>query len=194
MNLTPRKDELRESPFNPRVMNGEALEIESWNSCNSPFRSGYSLIEMLVYISVLAVLMGVGYAAVYRSMDNSVALRRNAEDITRALSVGEIWRADVRNSGSTVRLENASSEPILHLRKSGKEISYRFAEQTVFRRTGKSGWTPLLRNVKSCEFVSESRAVRVWRWELELLPQRKKLNHTRPLFTFIAAPSAVDPQ
>ena len=66
MNLTPRKDELRESPFNPRVMNGEALEIESWNSCNSPFRSGYSLIEMLVYISVLAVLMGVGYIIGFR--------------------------------------------------------------------------------------------------------------------------------
>jgi hypothetical protein len=39
MKLTPRKDELHESPFNPRTMIGEALEIESWDSCNSSFRN-----------------------------------------------------------------------------------------------------------------------------------------------------------
>ena len=204
MKITFRKDELHESQ--DRIGRTDGLHESPFPNCETKlvrnnhedsrklsFQAGYSLIELLIYIGVLAVLMTVGYSAVYRAMDNSAALRRNADDIARAIRVGEIWRADIRNSYSTARLDSASAEPVLHLRKSGKEISYRFAEHTVFRRTGNSGWTPLLRNVKSCEFVSDPRAVTVWRWELELLPQRKKLSRTRPLFTFIAAQPALNP-
>ena len=193
MKTIPGKAELHGSRF--MIPNGSLFVSQSSNgdSCNSSFRGGYSLIEMLVYISVLATLLGVGYTAIYRAMDNSIALRRNAEDITRAIRVGEIWRADMRDLGRTAHLETVSNGSILHLRKAGREVSYRFADHTVCRRIGTGQWTPLLHNVKSCEFFSETRSVQVWRWELELLPQRKKLNHVRPLFTFIAAP-ATNPQ
>src|ERR1019366_10279726 len=54
---------------------------------------GYLLIEALVYIGVVAALLGVAYAAAYRSIDRSIALRRSADDITSALHAGERWRA-----------------------------------------------------------------------------------------------------
>ena len=38
----------------------------------------YLMIEALVYIAVVFVLLGAGYAAMYRCVDNSIALRRNA--------------------------------------------------------------------------------------------------------------------
>lgn len=156
--------------------------------------NAYSLIEMLVYISVLAVLMGVGYAAVYRCMDNSTGLRRNAEDIASALRAGEMWRADVRAAGSNARIETNSNNRILHLPQPDKSVAYRFTESTLARQVGDGGWTPLLRNVKACEFLPEPRSVPAWRCELELQPRRKTLTFTRPLFTFLAVPSTASSQ
>jgi hypothetical protein len=42
---------------------------------------GYLLVECLAYIGVLFVLLGVSYLALFRCINNSVALRRNAEDL-----------------------------------------------------------------------------------------------------------------
>src|SRR5258706_15721800 len=64
-------------------------------SSNSRAANGIMLIECLVYTVVLLILLGVAYAAFYRCMENSVALRRNAEDITTALQAGERRRAGV---------------------------------------------------------------------------------------------------
>src|SRR5439155_11435731 len=68
-------------------------------------RSGYMLIEALVYIGVSFLLLGIGFAAMYRCIDNSVGLRRSADDITSALHAGERWRADVRATVRPVQLE-----------------------------------------------------------------------------------------
>ena len=70
---------------------------------------GYLLIEALVYIGVVAALLGVAYAAAYRCIDRSIALRRNANDITSALHAGERWRANVRAATSQVRLESTEA-------------------------------------------------------------------------------------
>ena len=58
--------------------------------------AGFQLIEALVYIAVVFVVLGAGYEALYRCIDSSITLRRNADDITNALHAGERWRADVR--------------------------------------------------------------------------------------------------
>src|SRR5512137_1852725 len=58
--------------------------------------AGYLLTEALVYISVVVVILGIGYAAMYRSIRYSLDLRRSAEDISKALNVGERWRDDIR--------------------------------------------------------------------------------------------------
>ncbi len=47
-------------------------------------RRGYSLLECLVYIAVLAVVLNVSFLAYYRYDQHTRNLRRNADDITRA--------------------------------------------------------------------------------------------------------------
>ena len=153
-------------------------------------KNGISLIEMLVYMSVLLVIMGVGYAALYNCMDYSTALRRSSDDIVNALHAGENWRAEMRTSAGQIQLETTPDEQIIRLRGTHGEVSYRFANNTIFRRLGNNEWSPVLARVKASTFTSESRHnVAVWRWELELQTRTKKVNRVLPLFTFIAVPA-----
>jgi len=153
------------------------------------FRAGFSLVEVLVYMTVMVVLVGVGYVALYRSMDTSNALRRNGEDIANALRAGENWRADVRAANGQIQQTNTAEESILSLPGTRGEVSYRFAEHTLFRRMGNNPWSPVLKNVEASTFILETRPnTTVWRWELELQPRAKKLTSLRPLFTFLAVP------
>lgn len=150
----------------------------------------YTLIEMLVYMSVLLVLLGIGYAALYRSMDNATALRESTDDIINAIHAGENWRADVRAAHGNIRLESSDAEQILSLPGSRGRISYRFAANTISRRIGGNDWTPVLANVKTSDFIADARQnVKAWRWELELRTHPKRVIRIRPLFTFIAVPA-----
>lgn len=155
---------------------------------------GMALIELLVYMTVLLVLMGVGYAAFYRCLDNTTALRQSADDIVNALHAGEDWRGDVRNA-ARIRLESTSAQQILHLSGPRGEVAYRFADNTVSRRTGDNPWSPFLSRVKASAFVSDPRHdVTAWRWELELQPHKKRISRIRPLFTFIAVAAGDSPK
>ena len=152
----------------------------------------YLLIEALVYISVIVALLGAGYAAMYRSVDSSFALRRNADDITGALHAGERWRADVRTANSQVRAENSNAGQLLYLEGTHGTVVYRVTTNTVFRSVGAGPWVRLLENVKSSTMVADKREyVTAWRWELEIQPRGKgsvKPGRVRPLFTFLAVP------
>jgi len=151
-------------------------------------REAFMLIECLVYMSMLAVLMGLGYAAMYRSMDASTGLRRNASDITQALNAGERWRDDVRAATQPLRVEHdKDGEIILHIPRVDTEVTYQFASNTVSRRVGSAEWSLALEHVNNSTFISDPRTrVTAWKWELELQPYRKSLTHLHPLFTFIA--------
>ena len=150
----------------------------------------YLLIEALVYISVVFVLLGAGYAAMYRCIDSSIALRRNADDITSALHAGERWRADVRSANSRVRLEDTAAGQFLYLEGANREVVYCFSTNGISRRLGAGTWVRLLPNVKSSTMQPDPREyVTAWRWELELQPRTTgsvKPGRVRPLFTFIA--------
>ena len=159
-------------------------------SSRSKIQGGFSLVELLVYMSVMVVLLGVGYVALYRSMDTTIALRRNGDDIANALRAGENWRADIRAAGGKIQSTNALDEQTITLPGRRGEVSYRFAEHKIFRRVGNSSWSPVLDNVNATTFISESRHdVTVCRWELELQTRTKKLSSIRPLFTFLAVPA-----
>ena len=150
----------------------------------------YLLIEALVYISVVFVLLGAGYAAMYRCIDSSIALRRNADDITSALHAGERWRADVRLANRQVRLEDTTAGQFLYLEGTNREVVYCFSTNGISRRLGGATWVRLLPNVKSSTMQPDPREyVTAWRWELELEPRTTgsvKPGRVRPLFTFIA--------
>ena len=153
---------------------------------------GYLLIEALVYIGVVAALLGVAYAAAYRSIDRSIALRRNADDITSALHAGERWRADVRTASSRVRLVNTDAGQLLYLDGPSHAVVYSFATNAVSRRLGMGPWVRLLPNVKSSSMTTDQREhVTAWRWELELQTRATgsvRPGRIRPLFTFLAVP------
>jgi type II secretory pathway pseudopilin PulG len=177
-----------------------AGNLSTRSACNSAIRqianlryarrNAFTLIECLVYMSLLFVLIGLGYMAMYRSMDASTGLRRNASDITQALNAGERWREDVRSATQALRVElNSDQETILHIPRADTEVSYRFASNTVSRRVGSTEWSLALEHVKNSIFISDPRTkVTAWKWEVELLPYRKGLTHLPPLFTFLAVP------
>ena len=152
----------------------------------------YLLLEALVYIAVLVAVLGAGYAAMYRCIDSSLALRRNADDITSALHAGERWRADVRSATSQARLETTEAGQLLAFDSPKGPISYRFSTNAILRSVGAGPWTRLLPNVKSSTMKSDPRQyASPWCWELELAPRTQgsvKPGRVRPLFTFIAVP------
>jgi hypothetical protein len=162
--------------------------------CEGRGRRGYLLTEALVYIGLVFVVLGVGYVAMYSCIDNSVILRRNADDIARALNTGERWRADVRAATQSIVLETGLNEPTLHLRGATNQVDYRYSGATLYRRLNSGTWVPLLDNVKASTMQADSRpVVAAWRWELELQPRARgslKASRVRPLFTFMAVAQA----
>ncbi len=159
---------------------------------------GYLLIEALVYIGVVVVLLGVGYSAMYRCIDSSIALRRNADDITTALHVGERWRADIRSATGGVRLEDTAPGQLIHLESASREVVYLYSTNGISRRLDQGPWVRLLPNVKSSTMQPDPRKhVTAWRWELELQPRATASvnpSRVRPLFTFIAVPASTASQ
>ena len=142
---------------------------------------GYSMIECLVYIAVFAVVLNLSFVAYYRYDQHTRNLRRNADDITRALRAGERWREDVRTA---IAPPHATGNGLVIPQQSG-EVAYIFTDGAVWRQTGATR-TIVLKQVKASTISDDSRQrVNAWRWELELAsPQKIVL--VRPLFTFTA--------
>src|SRR5439155_18922669 len=127
-------------------------------------------------------------------MDNSVTLRRNADDIANALHAGERWRADLRSAAGPVRWEDTADGRILHLAGAHGEVAYRFSAGAILRRRDSGPWSSLLTSVKASTMEADPRQkVTAWRWELELQTRIKgaaKPGRFRPLFTFVAVPES----
>jgi hypothetical protein len=117
------------------------------------------------------------------------ALRRNADDITQALNVGELWRADIRAATKPVQFD--ANERLLRIPHRDGDVAYKFTDAQVLRQTGTDApWVVVLPNVENSQMQSADRTqVAAWRWELELKTLRKPAT-TRPLFTFTAVPGA----
>ena len=147
----------------------------------------FTIFECLVYLGVLALLLGFGSFAFYRCYDHMKAMRRNSEDIISAVHAGEAWRNDVRRATKPPIFERA--DETLRIQRSDKQVAYRFANGQVLRQYSEAApWVVLLPRVKHSEMQADPRAhVAAWRWELELQSQQKTAR-VRPLFTFVAAP------
>lgn len=150
-------------------------------------RCAATLIECLVYIGVMTTILAVASIAFYRCFDHMRALRRNADDITRVLHIGELWRADVRLAVRPPTLDETNQT--LHVQLKNKVVDYRFGENEILRRTAADApWTSVLTNLSQSQMKLETRhGVAAWRWEIELRPLRKPAR-VQPLFTFTAVP------
>ncbi len=156
-------------------------------------RRGYLLIEALVYIGAVGLLLGVALIAMFRLIDNSLVLRRNADDIARAMHLGELWRSDVRSATKLTWVKDGGQQ-ILQLDGPSKRVQYRFTEGSLFRRIGPATWGRILEQVKASTMHREEQSgVINWRWDLELQPRSRGAvapTRMRPLFTFIAVPQS----
>jgi prepilin-type N-terminal cleavage/methylation domain-containing protein len=153
---------------------------------------GFTLIELLVYMAVFVVVVGCATKTFYDCWDNTKALRRNADEIARALDVGERWRADVREATGAARLKVTNGAEQFRIAGVAGEVTYTFANGEIRRQAGATAPNSLwLSNIKSSQMRSDARGhVSAWRWELELISGRRQ-PRLRPLFTFeCAAPSA----
>jgi Tfp pilus assembly protein FimT len=146
---------------------------------------GIALIECLVYMGLVVVVLAVAMTTFYQCWDDSKNLRRDADDIVRALHAGEQWRSDVRAATGPVRLTNTNDTEQLRIPVSAHQIIYTFSRGELRRRVGSAALDKvLLSNVKSLQMQSDLRQhVTAWRWELELKPVKKRTS-LRPLFTF----------
>ncbi len=155
-------------------------------------QDGYLLAEVLVYIGTVVMLVSLASVMLARCIDRSVALRRNAGEISAALQTGELWRADVRAAASAARIETNGGQQTLRLVSSRGKVAYRFSSKAVFRRLGQGPWVRVLDNVRASTMEPDPRRnITAWRWELELQPRGKgvaKPSRIRPLFTFLAVP------
>lgn len=153
-------------------------------------RAGYSMVELLVYIGVLAILLSVGFVAVERCMGNSWAFRRNVDELSRAMHAGELWRADVRAASGRVRRETSGGLDVFRIPTRHGEISYRMETNSVLRHFGAGSWTTVLEDVKASVMQPDARqTVNAWRWEVELV----RADHAAirgPLFSFVAVPGS----
>lgn len=164
-----------------------APQPSSLSSCRA-----YMLMEALVYIGLVVIVMGIAFAVFYRCVDNSVVLRRNAEDVAAALRAGELWRADLRKAQSADVVEDTDPVQMTRLACKNGEVLYRFETNTILRKVEGRDWMTVLSNVRASTMRADRRKeVTAWTWEIELLPRLKgytKPGRVRPLFTFIAVP------
>lgn len=145
-------------------------------------KHGYSLIELLTYIAVLAVVLNLSFMAYFRYDQHTRNLRRNADDIVRAMRAGERWRDDIRNATSPPHtIENGVVIP-----QQAGDVTYAFKDGAIWRQAA-GARTMALKDVKASVMASDPRQnVDAWRWELELASPPRKVVFVRPLFTFTA--------
>ncbi len=155
-------------------------------------RSGYMLFECLVYISVLMILLGLGFAAFYSCWDKSKSLRYHADDITRAIRVGEQWRADIRSATGRIVVHTADDGQMVEIPRGRDAVVYVFTAGQLSRKLASADqWTVVLPKVSTSEMQADPRTrVTAWRWDVELVPTRAQVR-IPPRFTFEAVPHTV---
>jgi Tfp pilus assembly protein FimT len=149
-----------------------------------------TLIECMVYLAVLGVLLSVGGFTAAKAWDAQRALDRNAQDIQRALNIGERWRAEIRGATRPVEAIPTEDNTRVRIVTVTNVIEYQFASGTLQRRSGENAcWLDVLPRVRASHMqrVTED-GVTAWRWELEMEPAHKR-SKLRPRFTFTAVPS-----
>ncbi len=168
----------------------DASPTESLRPGRTRTARGFLLIECLVYIAALLVLLGLAFAAFYRVYKQNTYLERNAEDITRTMEAGELWREDIRQATGPMRWVQTPNGPELHVPHTDNEIAYVLLDDTVWRSAGEQRpWVEFLTRVAKSEMVKDSRHhVTAWRWEVQL-QRAQKVARVKPVFSFLAVPA-----
>ena len=148
---------------------------------------GATLIEMMIYIGLLAVVLGVGVNGLIRVWGAHGTLRRQADGIVLAADTGERWRGDIRSATGAIRSETTPGGQTVAIPVGNRVVTWGFSNGLVWRQSATDHKaSPLLSGVRSSRMAPEPReGVRAWVWDLELdrIPQKAR---TAPIYTFLA--------
>jgi hypothetical protein len=145
---------------------------------------GIALIEVIAYIGVFFVVVGLAYYLFFRTEEQSRSLRRSADDITAAMNAGERWRADIR---AAVAAPVVDANGLMRIPQRGGEVRYSLRDGALWREAGGRA-AKILPQVQRSIFEKDSRErVTAWRCTVELRKRRHQATIT-PLFTFTAVP------
>jgi hypothetical protein len=153
-----------------------------------------TLIECLVYMTVMFIILGLAFTAFYQCQTNAIALQRNAAEIARTIRAGEQWRNDVRQSPGLSYLDQDGIK-FIQLPATNGEVAYVFSGSNIWRKlAGKDQWVVFLENVKASEMKMEKRNdLTVCSWDLELKEHHQK-SRVKPMFSFLAVPQQKESQ
>ncbi len=155
----------------------------------------FTLIECLAYVGLFALFIVLVMTTFFRARDGSDSLRRNADDVTRALHAGERWREDVRTATAPPSLVTENGQTWLALPRGTNTTVYTHFGSTVWRQVHTNQtWQPVLLRVTTSRMEADARQhVAAWRWEVELQTKDAQ-KRTKPQFTFLAvAPQETKP-
>src|SRR4030095_7757724 len=141
-------------------------------------RQGIALLDCIVYMTLLAVILGFAFTAFLDTVSRSTELDYIATSTVQALNAGEQWREDVRHAQSPPQIIAAGERTEMHIRSAAGVTSYAVQDSTLRRRAGeKAPWFDVLTRLKASRFAEDRRKqVTAWRWEVELetRPDREK--------------------
>ena len=152
-------------------------------------RRGIALLDCIVYLTLLAVILGFAFTAFLDTVSRSTELDYIATSTVQALHAGEQWREDVRRAQVAPQILTADGRTEMHIRTAAGVTSYAVQDSTLRRRAGeKAPWIDILTRLKSSRFAEDRRKqVTAWRWEVELETRQDREKSNRA-FTFQAVP------
>ena len=155
---------------------------------------GIALLDCLVYLTLLAIILGLAFTAFLDTVARSTELEYIATSTVQALHAGEQWRDDVRQAQDPPQLTVVEGRSELHIRTAAGTTSYTVQNSVLRRRAGeKFPWTDVLGRVKASRFAEDRRRhVTAWRWEIELETRQDRERSSR-VFTFQAVPRMPKP-
>src|SRR4051812_43578989 len=108
-------------------------------------RTGFTLIECLVYLVLFVFVSGLAFEAYFTMNQQTRAVNNSASDISRAMRAGERWRADLRFS-TTAIVENEST---LRLTQKSGVVRYQFRDGAIWRQSNEALPTLVLDGVQA---------------------------------------------
>lgn len=162
------------------------------NRSRARTNAGVALIDCLVYISLLALILGLSFGAFIESVNHSTELERISTTTVRVLQAGEQWRRDVRQATARPVVRRADDQIEMHIPTPQGQIGYLFRESTVLRRSGSEApWLEAVGEIRHTQFTEDARnQVTAWRWDVELKTRRDQ-DRFRRVFTFEAVPPLI---
>jgi type II secretory pathway component PulJ len=158
-------------------------------NCSGSSKShAFTLVELMVYLGVLASVLLIAYTTLDKLWTASAKVRLQADDLRAVLAAGELWRRDIRSEGARVEVESEGGEQVVKILGPGtNEVLWAYQGGAILRRSGTSNsWTQLVRRVRHSSMASDPRdEIPAWRWDLELDPASKQTRFQR-LYSFVS--------